>query len=80
MTTTTQLSKREWNVLTFIQSHYAQRGITPTHYEIRDGCGISSTSVVSDAIDALQAHGLIRMQMGKCRTIVLQGGTCGVQP
>lgn len=79
MTTTTQLTKRQWNVLTFIMSHYAKRGITPTHYEIRDGCGISSTSVVSDAINALQAHGLIRRQMDKSRTIVLQCGTVGLK-
>lgn len=74
-----QLTHRQWNILTFIQSHYAERGITPTHYEIRDGCGISSTSVVSDAINALQAHGLIRRQMDKSRTIVLQGGTVGLK-
>lgn len=75
-----QLSKREWNVLTFIQSFHAQHGITPTHYEIRDGCGISSTSVVSDAVCSLQAYRLIRMTYGKARTIVLLSGTVGVTP
>lgn len=75
-----QLTHRQWNILTYIIAYCASHhGTGPTHYEIRDGCGISSTSVVSDAINALQAHGLITMQMGKCRTIVLQGGTVGLK-
>lgn len=76
-----QLTTREWNVLTYIIAHSASHnGAGPSHYEIRNGCGISSMSTVSDAVDALCAFGLIRMCQHKERTIVLQGGTVGVMP
>ena len=42
-------------------------GISPTFVEIMDGCGITSKSVVSRAMDALEAGGHIRRLHGPQR-------------
>ncbi len=74
------LARREWNVLSVIIHYASQHGITPSHREIMCLCGLSSTSVVADALSALCAFRLIRMEQDKARTISIQGGTCGFKP
>lgn len=75
-----ELTRRQWNVMTFILSYRARCGFTPTYQEISDGCGISSTSCVADDIDALRARRLISMRPDKCRTLVVIGGVVGMAP
>ncbi len=75
-----QLEQREWNVLSVIIHYASQHGITPTHREIMAACGLSSTSVVADALSALCAFRLIRMEQDKARTIRVCGGRVGLAP
>jgi SOS-response transcriptional repressor LexA len=74
------LTRRQWNVMTFIQVYRARSGFTPTYQEISDGCGIPSTSCVADDIDALLAMRLISRRGEKCRTLVVLDGVMGLEP
>lgn len=54
------LSKRQQEVLDFIQSRVFQNNIPPTYREIGDALGISSTNGVSDHVKALIKKGYLR--------------------
>lgn len=54
-----QLPPRQRDVLDFITSAIAQRGIPPTYREIGDALGISSTNGVADHVKALVRKGYL---------------------
>jgi repressor LexA len=55
----TGLSERQKKILRFIRDYLAQRRFPPTIREIGESVGISSTSVVTYNLDALERKGLI---------------------
>lgn len=55
-----RLSPRQQDVVDFILSTVAQRGIPPTYREIGDALGIASTNGVADHIKALIKKGYLR--------------------
>lgn len=54
------LSPRQRDVVDFISSTVAQRGIPPTYREIGDALGIASTNGVADHVKALIKKGFLR--------------------
>jgi len=69
-----KLTERRQNILDFIRSTLAARGIPPTLREIGEKFGIRSTNGVEGHLAALQRSGLINRERGKSRGISLQSG------
>lgn len=59
-----ELSRRQRDVVDFICSTVAQRGIPPTYREIGDALGISSTNGVADHVKALIRKGYLKKVNG----------------
>jgi repressor LexA len=57
------------DILKFIVDYEKEKGYTPVIREIRDGCDISSTSVVAYHLGKLEASGIITKEENKARTI-----------
>jgi repressor LexA len=55
-----ELSPRQRDVLDFISSTLAQRGLPPTYREIGDALGIASTNGVADHVKALVRKGYLK--------------------
>lgn len=72
--------RRRDSVLHFIRGFFEEHGYSPSLREIKDGCNITSTSVVNSDLHALQELGLLTTQPGKSRTIVLTGATWTAPP
>ena len=68
---TTTPTPRQQAILDAIRTCWHNAGIPPTLKEIARHTGISSTSVVSANLDALEAMGRIRRTPGIARSIVL---------
>jgi len=69
----------EDQVLKYVKEFIEEHGYSPTIREIRDSCGISSTSVVATYLGTLERRQLITMEAGKPRTIrVKENGNEGV--
>lgn len=66
---TPTLAPRPKTILTYIDAFTADHGFPPTVREIRDGLGLSSTSVVKYHLDALETHGWITRQSRASRGI-----------
>lgn len=66
-----RLGKRQQQILTFIRSFVAERGISPSNREIGDAVGLSSSSTTHSHITALEVKGYIRRDPGKPRSIQL---------
>jgi len=47
-------------IIAFIRDYSGKNGLAPTMQEIRDACGVSSTSVVSYNLTGLEKAGRIR--------------------
>ena len=63
------LAQRPKTILTYIDTFTAGHGFPPTVREIRDGLGLSSTSVVKYHLDALETDGWITRQSRAFRGI-----------
>lgn len=63
------LTKRQREMLGFIEGHIQSRGYPPTLREIGNELGIHSTNGVHDHLLALQKKGYIEQRAGTCRTI-----------
>jgi SOS-response transcriptional repressor LexA len=57
------------DIFRFIVSYEEENGYTPVIREIRDGCDISSTSVVAYHLNKLVANGAITKEENRARTI-----------
>lgn len=65
------LTKRQRDVLRYIEDFIGRSGYSPTVAEIAQGIGIASRGVVYGYLKALADHGLITMIANKKRNIVL---------
>ena len=68
------LSERQREILDFVKRYIAEHGYPPAMRNIRDGCGISSTSVVLYNLDRLQHKGFIHRDLENARAIRVAGG------
>ena len=53
----------------FVRAFVAEHEYSPTVREIKDGCGISSTSIVSYHLLVLAKEGKVTFERGKTRTV-----------
>ena len=67
------LSKKQSDILEFLQQFRDQRGYSPSMREIQAGCGISSTSVVEYNLRILEQKGLLLRDREISRAIQLPG-------
>lgn len=65
----TDLTKRQRDILTFIQEEIRQKGYPPSVREIGDAVGLSSSSTVHNHLQRLEAFGYIRRDPTKPRAI-----------
>jgi repressor LexA len=68
-----QLSRRQQDILSFIESFTDERSYPPTIREIQDGLSISSTSVVDYNLNVLEQRNLIHRNRNISRGIELVG-------
>lgn len=68
-----QLSRRQQDILDFIERFSDERAYPPTIREIQDGLGISSTSVVDYNLNVLEQRNLIHRNRNISRGIELVG-------
>jgi repressor LexA len=68
-----QLSRRQQDILNFIESFTDDRSYPPTIREIQEGLGISSTSVVDYNLNVLEQRNLIHRNRNISRGIELVG-------
>jgi repressor LexA len=68
-----QLSRRQQDILSFIESFSDDRSYPPTIREIQEGLGISSTSVVDYNLNVLEQRNLIHRNRNISRGIELVG-------
>lgn len=73
----TQRSSRRQKILDYISDFTDRHGYTPTHDEIRRGCGIRSVSSVQYHLEALEREGRIRRNPRISRGIQLPERTGG---
>ncbi len=65
---TLTLTQRQTDVLAFVVGFREEHGISPTTREIRDGCGLSSSSVADYSLRVLAREGLmVRASRGIAR-------------
>jgi repressor LexA len=67
------LSDKQQSILKFIQDFIIKRCYPPTIRDIKNGCGISSTSVVNYNLNILSSRGLIRRTKDVSRGIEIAG-------
>lgn len=67
----TVLSPRQSAILAFVREFIAEHSYPPCNREIRDGCGISSSSVVDYNLTILAKLGYIRRHPEIARGITL---------
>jgi len=72
-TKTKALSPKQRDIINFTQNFVGERGFPPTIRDIKNGCGISSTSVVNYNLNVLVEHGLIKRTRDVSRGIELTG-------
>lgn len=68
------LSPRQQRILQFIGEFWQTNGYSPSIRDIKDGCDISSTSVVDYNLRILEAEGHLRRGKEVSRSTVLTGG------
>lgn len=68
----TKLAKADI-VYSFIISYMLENSLVPTYEEIREGCELSSKSMVSFYLDELVRQGLLSREAGQPRTIQVPG-------
>jgi repressor LexA len=66
-----KLTKRQQEILTYIEEYYEREGDSPTIREIADHFEIKSTNAVADHLKALERKGVIERNAGLARGIQL---------
>jgi len=67
------LSKRQQDILEFVSEYWRQHRRPPTVREIKEGLGLSSTSVVNHHLEALARKGYIERDHGVSRGVKVVG-------
>jgi len=65
-----ELSQKQTLIYDFICEYLDQNGISPTIEDVRNGCNISSKSVVSYNLNILEKKGLLDRRRGIARSII----------
>ncbi len=65
------LTKRQQQVLTFIQSTQEREGIPPSSREIQEHFGFASQTAAMNHLRALERHGAVRRRPGKARAVAV---------
>ena len=68
------LTKRQMQLLEFLERFRRRWGYSPTLREIARGLGLSSVATVAEHLDGLEARGLIRRQRDRSRSVLLTAG------
>lgn len=63
--------KTEQIILEYLKEHIKEHGYAPSIREIRDGCGLSSTSVAVYHLDKMEDDGILTRERSKARAIVI---------
>lgn len=63
------LSKKQYEILTFVTEYLTQHGYPPSYQEIAEHFGLSSRATVHEHIHAIQEKGYLRMQEGVKRSL-----------
>ena len=74
-----QPTERQLAIFGFLKGYVAEKGYPPAIREIREGCGISSTSVVVYNLDRLHDLGFIRRDPENARAIAITGGPDAIE-
>lgn len=72
---TAGLTKRQSDVLAFIEAHVRERGHSPSYQEIAEAVGLVSKGRIAKIIDNLEERGRIRRIHGRYRCIEVVGGS-----
>ena len=65
------LSKRQKQILDFLQEYVAENGYAPSYEEIADHFGLSSLATVHEHLENLRRKGYIRKSYNESRSIEL---------
>lgn len=78
----TQVTMREWAILTFIRVYWKEHGISPSITEVTDGRGTSSRGTTYRLLKKMEKRGLLRCggETHRRRSIVLCKIAVGVTP
>lgn len=71
------LTKRQHELLAFIEAYIKENNIAPSFDEMRDGIGLSSKSGVFRLLTALEERGRIRRYHYRARALEVIFGTAG---
>lgn len=66
-----KLTKKQLNILNFIQDFSEENGYSPSYREIMSGVGLSSVSAVAEHIDNLVEKGVLKKVPGAARSLEL---------
>jgi len=79
MLSTTPLTKRQREILSYVTVFIADNGYAPSMKEIGQRFGLTSLATVSKHLENLQRKGRITRSWGRSRAITVQSGcpTCG---
>lgn len=69
----TVLTRRQWEILRFIQGFRQRRGYSPTVRETTERFGLRSVATVAEHLDSLEGKGLIKRQRDRARSVLLTG-------
>lgn len=65
------LTKKQYEVLRYIQSYIGENGYAPTYSEIADGIGVKAKGPITKHIDALEAQGYLQREANASRGLTL---------
>ena len=63
------LSEKQLSILNFVQDYVSDNGISPTIEDVKNGCNLSSKSVVSYNLNILEKYGYLDRKKGLARSI-----------
>ena len=66
------LTKRQQEILNFIQNQQQSLGVTPSTREIQEHFGFGSQTAVMDHLKALERKGMLERSSGKARALTLK--------
>ncbi|MFL2642492.1 MAG: LexA family protein [Dehalococcoidia bacterium] len=58
------LSEKQLSILNFVQDYVSDNGISPTIEDVKNGCNLSSKSVVSYNLNILEKYGYLDRKKG----------------